>query len=128
MNQVNSQNIDLHQWNNRVLLVFTNDIDNTTFKTQINELKNHEVGLKERKLVVYQITKGRYKIGLMKSTNWQNSTYLYDRYKETEAAFEILLIGLDGGNKLRKTDFISNEALFRVIDVMPMRQSELEDD
>jgi hypothetical protein len=40
-------------------------------------------------------------------------------------AFEIILIGLDGGIKLRKNDIVSREELFSIIDAMPMRRNEM---
>lgn len=125
MQPFHAQNIDSYQWKNRILLVLTDDIDNSIFKNQIEELKRYEDGLKERKLIVYQIHNKAYKLGLAENSNWQQSTQKYKTQKKTKSAFEVLLIGLDGGVKLRKTDLISCEALFRIIDVMPMRKNEL---
>lgn len=126
MNIVNSQNLDAYKWKNRVLLVLANDIDDTIYKKQIQELKAHESGLTDRKLLVFQVLNNGYKTGFLESFTWKKSTQLYKTYKKDNASFEIVLIGLDGDIKLRKTDFLSCEALFGVIDVMPMRQSELE--
>lgn len=126
MNIVYSQNLDAYKWKNRVLLVLANDIDNTIYIKQIQELKAHESGLKDRKLIVYHVTNEGYKTGFLENFTWKKSTQLYKTYKKDNASFEIVLIGLDGDIKLRKTDFLSCEALFGVIDVMPMRQSELE--
>lgn len=126
MNPVNSQNIASHKWDNRILIVFTDDLNNAIYNKQIEEFQNHEDGLEARKLLVYQIIKDNYKIGLAETADWKKSTQdYYKTYKKTNAAFELLLVGLDGGTKLRETDFISCEGLFSIIDVMPMRQSEL---
>ncbi|WP_345165985.1 DUF4174 domain-containing protein [Algibacter aquimarinus] len=38
---------------------------------------------------------------------------------------ELLLIGLDGGIKLRQSKMLYCKDLFSVIDVMPMRKSEI---
>ena len=127
MNLIYSQNIEAHTWKNRVLLVFTDDLNNPLYKNQIIELQGHENELKARKLIVYQIQKSAYKLGLSKKNDWQKSTLKQEAYKKSEAAFEILLIGLDGGIKLRETNLITCEALFSVIDVMPMRKSEMRD-
>lgn len=43
-----------------------------------------------------------------------------------DSGFEILLIGLDGGVKLRQDKVIDAETLFARIDAMPMRRQELE--
>ena len=39
--------------------------------------------------------------------------------------FEVVLIGLDGGIKLRQTKLVSLDKLFTLIDGMPMRRNEL---
>ncbi|WP_372756841.1 DUF4174 domain-containing protein [Mariniflexile sp.] len=126
INTIIAQDMDAHKWKNRVLLVLSDDDNNLIFKNQINEFKAHEKELKDRKLIVYQISKEGYAIGLNQVSNWQKTTKTYKIYKkDKKSSFEIILIGLDGGEKLRQSDFITSEALFRVIDVMPMRRSEL---
>ncbi len=125
MGHVNAQNMESHTWKNRVLLLLTEDINNADYKNQIKELQACKNGLVDRKLIVYQITKTGYKIGLSATSKWHKSTQVYKEYQKTNIPFQVVLIGLDGGTKLREPDFISCEALFRVIDVMPMRKSEL---
>ena len=39
--------------------------------------------------------------------------------------FEVILIGLDGGIKLQQTEVLKKEALFNIVDAMPMRRNEL---
>ncbi|WP_298495593.1 DUF4174 domain-containing protein [uncultured Algibacter sp.] len=119
-----SQNITAHQWENRVLLVLTDNADTCTFQNQIKELQENENGLKDRKLIVYQIKEDTFSIGL-KNEKWQNSSKLYKTYKSTNSPFEVVLIGLDGGIKLRQNYILTCKKLFKTIDVMPMRKSEL---
>lgn len=54
------------------------------------------------------------------------SNELYSEYKTRNNSFEVLLIGLDGGVKLRQAEVLSNEKLFGRIDQMPMRRRELQ--
>lgn len=119
-----SQNITSHQWESRVLLVLTDNADTSTFLNQIKELQENENGLKDRKLIVYQIKEDAFSIGL-KNEKWQNSLKLYKTYKSTNSSFEVVLIGLDGGIKLRQNYILTCKKLFKTIDVMPMRKSEL---
>ena len=39
--------------------------------------------------------------------------------------FEVILIGLDGGIKLRQDQTLLKQDLFRIIDAMPMRRNEI---
>ncbi|MDG1728844.1 MAG: DUF4174 domain-containing protein [Algibacter sp.] len=119
-----SQNIASHQWKNRVLLIITDDSDSITFQNQIKTLQTHENGLTDRKLIVYQIKKHSYTTGL-KDEEWKDSSKLYKIFKTANTPFEVILIGLDGGIKLRQSDLLTCEALFSTIDVMPMRKEAL---
>ena len=47
------------------------------------------------------------------------------RYKAEKSDFRVILIGLDGGEKLEQTEVLSAEKLFNTIDSMPMRQAEI---
>lgn len=114
-----------HQWENRVLLIMTNSLDNDTFIDQIKELKSDKNGLEERKLIIYQIEKNSYKIGLNLEGSKAKSNKLYNKYKKANSPFEIVLIGLDGSIKLRQAELLTIEKLFGTIDTMPMRRSEI---
>lgn len=50
MNSIYSQNIEAHTWKNRVLLVFTDDLNNPLYQNQIIELQGHENELKSSKI------------------------------------------------------------------------------
>jgi len=123
-NKSMSQNIASHQWEHRVLLILTDNKDDVTIQNQIKELQTQKSGLAGRKLIIYQVKKQQYKNGL-KPGDWKKSTKLYKTYKSNNAAFEVILIGLDGGIKLRQNHLLSCEELFKTIDVMPMRKAEL---
>jgi hypothetical protein len=117
-----AQNLSQHLWNNRVILILTED--NAVFERQILAFKANEKGMNERSLIVYHLKSDEYEQVIPKS-NVQKSTNLFEKYKQANISFELILIGLDGGIKLRQTDFLSCEKLFAIIDSMPMRSSEL---
>ena len=50
---------------------------------------------------------------------------LFKTYQPNHDEFTFVLIGLDGGEKMRSTKVVSLEQLFGLIDSMPMRQWEL---
>ncbi len=49
----------------------------------------------------------------------------YKRYNVAPNQFALLLIGKDGGEKLRSDKLVKIETIFRLIDSMPMRQAEM---
>ena len=119
---LHAQNLSQHLWKNRVILIVSED--NAAFERQILAFKANEKGMNERSLIVYHLKSDEYK-QIMPQSDVQKSTNLFEKYKQVNVSFEVILIGLDGGIKLRQKDFLSCEKLFAIIDSMPMRSSEL---
>ncbi len=122
---IKAQDLAGHKWENRLVLILTDQTDNENYRKQVEELKYHLDGVNERKILVYHITPESIKQGLM-DEKWQKAETDYARYKKTDSLPEILLIGLDGGIKLRANEFLSAQKLFTTIDSMPMRRQEME--
>ncbi|RNC80082.1 MAG: DUF4174 domain-containing protein [Balneola sp.] len=124
---INAQNLSNHRWENRVLILVTDDLENEYYQKQLKELEGNEEKLKERKLTIYRVWEGQYKIGLEDQNGWYS--VLDDNFSKlttlSDSEFEIILIGLDGGVKVRETETIEVEKLFAIIDSMPMRAQEI---
>lgn len=122
-----AQEISKHKWKNRVLIVITNTISNEQLIDQMAVLQENTKNLQDRKLIIYTVTPETYALGLSKNNTeikLSNSKF----YKEThtkDTPFEVILIGLDGGEKLRQTEVLETDKLFALIDGMPMRRSEV---
>ncbi len=118
------QEIGKNQWKNRVLILLTKDAENTEYGNQLTEFNGELINFNERKLVVYHVTPTSYKVGLNTTTK-PISSMLYTKYKKTKSDFEVILIGLDGGIKLRQDSILTKQKLYTLIDSMPMRKNEL---
>ncbi|KOH44067.1 DUF4174 domain-containing protein [Sunxiuqinia dokdonensis] len=59
-----AQDLSKHQWENRLVLLLSDHENNTTFQAQLEEFRKDLTGLDERKLIVYQVMPGAYRIGL----------------------------------------------------------------
>ena len=127
MVNVNAQNLSSHQWKNRLILILVNDTTSPELQAQVTEFRTHSAGMKERKLVVYQIQANQFQRGLNADSEWISSNKLYKKYKSDDSPFEVILIGLDGGMKLTQHDILTCEKLFVIIDGMPMRRREIRD-
>ena len=119
-----SQDLRKHHWEDRIVLLISDSLDSDTLKKQLQLFQEAEQALKERKIVVYQISSSQVKRGINKSSALSNGD-LYKRYNKSDAPFEVVLIGLDGGVKLRKERIVKPPELFELIDQMPMRRAEL---
>ena len=118
-----SQALSEFQWENRLIVIFTETEDSEKYQHQMETLQNDEKGLTERKLKVIHSIPGKHQIVFPQKSAWQNSK-LFQK-KESKADFEVILIGLDGGVKLRQTEAVELKKLYSLIDSMPMRQAEM---
>ena len=119
-----SQDIHEYRWQNRLVIVLTDNCDAADYETQLELLKEEANGLTERKLHVIQLAYNQRRDGLEINGKWQEST-LYPEYRRATEGIEVLLIGLDGSIKLRQTKLLTPQKLFALIDGMPMRRAEI---
>lgn len=126
MQNAHAQELDIadYQWKNRILLVVADDGLNQLYQKQFEELRDHKEQLVERRLLTVEVIKDKYKVNDGKS-KWMLSNALYKNYSNPKMGFQVLLIGLDGGVKVKKYDVFKAQDLFDKIDAMPMRLSEL---
>ncbi len=105
-------NLSAQQKSYRDIWIFASDAGNASFITQKSTLANAP-DLKERDLQVHEI------VGLKGNENQ------FKKYKVPAQGFTFILIGKDGGEKMRSHEPVSLEKLYRTIDAMPMRQQEM---
>ncbi|TBW27893.1 DUF4174 domain-containing protein [Gramella sp. KN1008] len=122
---VTAQNPADYKWQNRAVVVFTDSTNSEKFEAQRKELTAGIKGFEERKLVLLHSTPGKFKQYLPMDSGWRDDVGIYDQMLDKEADFEVILIGLDGGVKLRQREILESSYLFKIIDSMPMRQAEL---
>tara|TARA_R100000935_G_C2707988_1_gene112916 strand:- start:92 stop:520 length:429 start_codon:yes stop_codon:yes gene_type:complete len=122
---VQSQDLSKHHWENRIILLLTEDLEDHNFTNQLKELETGLKALEERNVIVYQVYQHQMKMGLAKDANWTAATNLYKKYDEKNTAFEFYLIGLDGKVKLQDYNCISIDKIVDLIDSMPMRKNEI---
>jgi hypothetical protein len=98
-------------WKSRVLITFATHADDPALAEQTHTVTAAQAGMAERDLVLLR------HIG--------DDDALRRRYGVAGKGFEVLLIGKDGGVKLRSDHPIAAADLFQTVDAMPMRKDEL---
>ena len=119
-----AQDLSEHRWKDRILLVYTTDRDSEMFRKQLDAWTNDMEGLEERKLELYAVTPSMVRRGWSRG-EWEKRDDSLDKFLSKKGDFEVILLGLDGSVKLRQDQLLDSEKLYRTIDAMPMRQSEL---
>ncbi len=115
-----TQNLNDYVWKNRLIVIEAPSINSKIYQDQMKEFKKSERGLKERKLKIFSFFPDGFTQDF--DTNLKSHTKNGIRGVSN---FELQLIGLDGGVKLKKNAILKSENLFAIIDGMPMRRREL---
>lgn len=103
-----------YQWKNRVILLYSPSTGQEMLRKQQEILDEDEAALKDRDLVVLHIT----------PESGNSFQQIQSRYNLKDS-FTFVLLGKDGGVKKQSEELVSLEALFSLIDSMPMRQAEM---
>ncbi|MCF0072696.1 DUF4174 domain-containing protein [Dyadobacter sp. CY261] len=98
----------------QVLLFYTNSSLEKQ-KAQLAILDAYQKGVRARDIKVQSFSYSASNVAEWKKWN-----------VDTTSLFTFILIGRDGGEKLRSSDIVSAEKLFGLIDAMPMRRNEIE--
>ncbi|MBD8553052.1 DUF4174 domain-containing protein [Rhizobium sp. CFBP 8762] len=115
--------LEQFRWKNRVLVVFA-DRTGAMANEQVERLKRVNPGATERDMVLVLI-KGNAVQTFPTARASLDASALRTRLNgPDDGSFEVLLIGKDGGIKLRDTKPVATDALFTLIDTMPMRSNE----
>lgn len=122
---MNAQSLKDYQWKNRLVVVFTDTISNPSYREQLEIMKKETPQFEERKLQLILAVPGKYREIFPSTSGWVPDPELYKYRKMASEDFEVLLIGLDGGVKLRQASPFTTKRLFSTIDSMPMRQAEI---
>ena len=117
----------------RPLVIFAPSASDVRFTQQLAELTHQAADLRERNIVVVMSTADHQTIAasdLQKLPATQlgpkENAKLRDRFKISNDSFVVLLVGKDGGEKMRKQKIVTVDTLNHTIDAMPMRQAEQE--
>lgn len=120
-----SQSISDLQWKNRLIVVITDSANSKELHEQLEIFKNDMDGFIDRKLKLIHALPDKQRFVLPEISEWQVSNFYRNNKKDKSADLEVILIGLDGGVKLRQYEVVEAKEIFDLIDSMPMRQSEI---
>jgi hypothetical protein len=113
------------QWKNRLLLIFAPDENDSFFKKLQSEIIAQKAEVEDRDLLVFEVLgRGSSRINTT-HLNQVNVDSIRRRFSVPQRSFRVILIGKDGGIKLKRDDQTNLEAIFELIDSMPMRKDEI---
>lgn len=122
---MSSQSLSEFQWKNRLVVIFSETEDTEEIEKQTQLFNKELKGFKDRKLKLILVLPTKQKVIIPETSNWKDSNLFHELKGQDKTVFEVILIGLDGGVKLRQENILEPKKLFNLIDSMPMRQAEI---
>ena len=118
-----AQNLDAYKWENRILLLKVSDFSSGELKEQLKTLQHHPVELRNRDILIFIVTDDAV-LDTLKRKTALKSRQIIEAYglKDFQG---LILIGKDGGVKMKESFVVNPKAIFSLIDSMPMRQAEM---
>ncbi|MEO0334889.1 MAG: DUF4174 domain-containing protein [Pseudomonadota bacterium] len=98
-----------YQWKNRIILVNVDKVDLGLKQVERFSVKSEQN--EERHLIVMPVDEKRSEVSRA--------------YAMKPGAFKVVLIGKDGGVKATYSEPVEPDAIYELIDSMPMRQDEM---
>ena len=114
-----SQGLEDYRWENRLLLVLNPDTDQPTEHQQLKAFEGYEQEIKARDLLIFIVSGSQVLDSAGNPVDLQVDQIPYHAYSG------LMLIGKDGGVKLKKPFVVSPGEIFELIDSMPMRRAEM---
>ena len=116
---IQAQDLNDFRWKNRLLLIMEPEGDLTKGKEQIELFSDYEQEMKDRDLIIFV-----YDGKILRDKNMKKVPYTMQKipHKDFQG---VLLLGKDGGIKLKEQFMVDPVKVLELIDSMPMRQGEI---
>ena len=117
--------LQMYKMEKHLVLVFAPTAANAQWQKQQQFLKQAATEMTTRDLVALGILETQVRSSEPAAGILPSAKALRQHYQVNPTAFEVILIGKDGGEKYRTQDVINPSKIFQIIDSMPMRQQEI---
>lgn len=117
--------LSAYRWERRPLLLFAPTDNDPRLVETLSRIEASRCDFVSREMVLgVVVTEGNSTLD-SQAIDADESQALTNQYAIGESAFSVLLIGKDGGEKLRVNEVPDLQTIYTVIDGMPMRSREM---
>jgi hypothetical protein len=120
-----SMDLNQFQWKNRLLFIFAPQEGDEVFQALQSEILTLPDGISERDLVVFKILETGPSYMETTRIDPQAAAAIRTKFAAPLGQFTCILVGKDGGVKLKRHAPVKLEEIFGLIDAMPMRREEM---
>lgn len=116
---------DQFKWRNRLLFLFASERNDPFFRDLKGEISDRKNEVDDRDLVVFEILESGPSRMDTTQIDPRTAASLRKHFDLTQKTFALILLGKDGGIKLKRNDRVKLDEIFALIDSMPMRKDEM---
>ena len=120
-----SMDLNQFQWKNRLLFIFAPEEGDSIFQALQSEILTLPDGISERDLVVFKILETGPSYMETTRIDPQTAAAIRTKFAAPLGQFTCILVGKDGGTKLKRHSPVKIKEVFDLIDAMPMRREEM---
>ena len=113
------------EWTHRPLLVFAPHRTDPRVEVLLHRIAMRDCALRDRDMVVGLIVEEGDSLLDGSRLSPATARAIRQRFAISEGAFTVVLVGKDGGEKLRDDGIPDLDEIFGLIDAMPMRRDEM---
>lgn len=118
--------LESYRWKNRLLLVFAGTPADPAYQALEREIQEQASGVRERELLVFRLLEQGPSSMPGLEISPAGARALRQRFRIAPGTFTAVLVGKDGGMKLKQEGKVTLIDIFGLIDSMPMRQREMQ--
>lgn len=107
----------------RPILIFAPDRGDARMVAQLGRFSMHRKEFRDRDVTLIQIGGVFMRVD---GTGAPHGPALRERYGVPDDSFTVILVGKDGGEKMRTNEVTDPQVFYALIDTMPLRQQEIE--
>ena len=115
---------DQFKWKYRLLFLFSSERNDPFFRELKGEISDRKNEVDDRDLLVFEILESGPSTMNTTQMDPQTAASLRKHFDLTQNTFALILLGKDGGIKLKRNDRVKLDEIFTLIDSMPMRKDE----
>jgi hypothetical protein len=120
-----SMDLTQFHWKNRLLFLFAPDGNNPLFRDLQSDILAQKAEVEDRDMLIFEVLeRGPSRVNAAPIAR-QMAESIRGRFAIPRNTFALILVGKDGGVKLKRNDQTSLAEVFALIDSMPMRKNEM---
>jgi hypothetical protein len=120
-----SMDLTQFQRKNRLLLIFAQDGNHPLFQDLQSQILAQKAEVDDRDLIVFEVpAQGPARMNT-NTLDRKEADSIRNHFAIPSDEYSLILVGKDGGIKLKRKDQVDLKEVFELIDSMPMRQNEM---